>query len=100
MNPFLPDSEPNFWLSCMLIDEGCSVTPTDIINKLAEHNIESRHIWKPMHMQPVFADCDFITANGNSNGEDIFARGVCLPSDIKMSEEEQQKVIELIKACF
>lgn len=100
MNPFLEESRPNFWLSCMIIDEGVKVTPMDIINKLAEHNIESRHIWKPMHMQPVFADCDFITANGYANDEEVFARGVCLPSDIKMTEEEQQKVIELIKACF
>ena len=100
MNPYLPESEPNFWLSCMIIDEGVNVTPTDIINKLAENNIESRHIWKPMHMQPVFADCDFISASDVPNGEDIFARGVCLPSDIKMTEEEQNRVIELVKSCF
>ena len=100
MNPYHVNSEPNFWLSSLLIEEGVDVAPMDIINKLAENNIESRHIWKPMHMQPVFADCDFVTANGISNGEGIFARGVCLPSDIKMTREEQERVINLIKSCF
>ncbi|MBR5539194.1 MAG: DegT/DnrJ/EryC1/StrS family aminotransferase, partial [Clostridia bacterium] len=56
-------------------------------------------IWKPMHMQPVYADCDMITV-GDNVGEDIFERGICLPSDIKMTEEEQDAVIDAIKACF
>ena len=100
MNPYLEDTSPNFWLSCMLIDEGVGVTPMDIIKKLDSLNIESRPIWKPMHMQPVFAGRDFIYAGENPVDEQIFARGLCLPSDIKMTEEEQDYVIEAVRACF
>ncbi len=100
MNPFLADSRPNFWLSCMLINEGVGVSPMDIINRLDEANVEARPIWKPMHLQPVFKGNDFISAKEKSVGEDIFNRGVCLPSDIKMTEEEQDAVIEIIKSCF
>lgn len=101
MNPYLECSEPNFWLSCMLIDEGCSVKPKEICQKLKECNIEARPIWKPMHMQPVFQECAYVTLeDGVDVGADIFARGLCLPSDIKMSEEKQADVIEIIKNCF
>lgn len=100
MNPYLDYTEPNFWLSCMLIDEPCKVKPIDIMNKLNEANIESRPIWKPMHMQPVFAENDYITVGGDDVGADIFARGLCLPSDIKMTADEQQRVIEAIKSAF
>jgi len=99
MNPYLKDTDPNFWLSCLLIDKGVKVTPIDILNKLNEANVESRPIWKPMHMQPLYKDNDFITA-GDNVGEDVFARGLCLPSDIKMTEEEQDYVINIIKDCF
>lgn len=100
MNPYADNSVPNFWLSCMLIDEGCNVRITDIIEKLSAENIEARPIWKPMHMQPVFKDCDFISVYENPVDEDIFARGLCLPSDIKMTNEEQMMVINIIKSCF
>lgn len=100
MNPYIEESQPNFWLSCMLIDEGCSVKFMDVLNRLNEENIESRPIWKPMHMQPVFAENDFIYIEETPVDEDIFARGLCLPSDIKMTEAEQNRVIETIKSCF
>ena len=100
MNPFTADSKPNFWLSCMLIDEDCSVNPLDIMEMLAKENIESRPIWKPMHMQPVFKDRDFISVNETPVGEDLFKRGLCLPSDIKMTEQEQNIIIDLIKGMF
>ena len=100
MNPFLEDTVPNFWLSCMLIDEGCAVKPLELMEVLAEHNIEARPIWKPMHMQPVFAGHDFITAGDKAANEDIFRRGLCLPSDIKMTEAEQDRVIDVIRKCF
>lgn len=94
-------SRPNFWLSCMLIDKNCSTDPMIILERLRENNIESRPIWKPMHMQPVFKDADYIQAeDGVGVGADIFARGLCLPSDIKMSPEEQDRVIEIVKSCF
>ncbi len=100
MNPYLRCSRPNFWLSCMIIDEGCSVSSMDIMNMLNEANVEARPIWKPMHMQPVFKDNDFITVKEKSVGEDIFRRGLCLPSDIKMTEEEQDIIIDLIRTIF
>ena len=79
MNPYLEDSVPNFWLSCILLDEQSKVTPTMIREKLEEENIESRPIWNPMHKQPLFQHCDYITL-GESVSEDIFNRGLCLPS--------------------
>ena len=72
----------------------------DILQKLNEANIESRPIWKPMHMQPVFEKEDFIKVEENAVNEDIFERGLCLPSDIKMTKDEQDLVIEIVKSCF
>lgn len=101
MNPYLECSEPNFWLSCMTINKDAmdKATPEKIIQALAQENIESRHIWKPMHLQPVFADRDFI-CNKEDVGSDIFKRGLCLPSDIKMTPQQQDGVIGIIKRCF
>ena len=118
MNPYdEKNSEPNFWLSCILLDkeamcrqvrsetealyisEAGKSCPTEILDTLNQYNAEGRPIWKPMHMQPVFAGHDFITA-GDNVGEDIFARGLCLPSDVKMTEEEQGRVIEIIKGMI
>ena len=84
----------------MTVDEGCDVKPMDIMDRLNQANVESRPIWKPMHMQPVFKDNDFITAYDVPTGEQIFARGLCLPSDIKMTSEQQNAVIDIIKSMF
>lgn len=100
MNPYPACSEPNFWLSCILIDPDCPVHPWSVMEELAKHGIESRPIWKPMHLQPVFEGCDFITAGEKCVSEDIFNRGLCLPSDVKMTEEEQAYVIEVVRGCF
>ena len=100
MNPYLEDTTPNFWLSCMTINKDCKIDPMTVIKKLAENNIDSRPIWKPMHMQPIFKDNDFISVHKNPVDEDIFARGLCLPSDIKMTVEEQDYVISVIKSIF
>ena len=104
MNPMNPDGSANNWLSCMTIEEGCNVTPNQIMDALEAENIESRPIWKPMHLQPVFADCDFFTAEGEENdksvGEDIFNRGICLPSDIKNNEEDMKRIIEIVRSQF
>ena len=68
---------------------------------MEKYKAEGRPIWKPMHMQPIFSGYDYITANDSvSVSEDIFDRGLCLPSDIKMTEEEQNMVIEIVKSCF
>ena len=101
MNPYLSCSVPNFWLSCITIEDEAlkKVNPEMIRVHLEEYNIESRPIWKPMHMQPVYENNDYISATGNV-GEDIFKRGLCLPSDIKMTKEEQNFVIEKIKELF
>lgn len=119
MNPYLTDTDPNFWLSCLLVDgdamteqirsdhdsrytkESGKSCPDEIREVLASYNIETRPIWKPMHLQPIYADHDFITAvDGVCADEDIFNRGLCLPSDIKMTVEEQDAVIEIICGLF
>ncbi len=134
MNPYdIEASVPNFWLSCALIDESamckqvrgeqealyihkCGKScPTEILDTLAKYNAEGRPIWKPMHMQPIYRNSPFITAQGNGRarsnayiadnggidvGADIFNRGLCLPSDINMTEEQQNIIIEIIRSCF
>lgn len=100
MNPYAEDSVPNFWLSCMLIEPGCRIKPMEILETLEQQNIEGRPIWMPMHLQPLFADRDFISVSEKCVDEDIFARGLCLPSDIKMTEKDQDRVIRIIRSCF
>lgn len=133
MNPYdEANSEPNFWLSCMLIDkdamcrqvrgerealyiaEAGKSCPTEILEKLALANAEGRPIWKPMHAQPIYRMNPFITVQGSGRaktnayidgncedvGMDIFNRGLCLPSDNKMTAEEQDKIISIIRSCF
>ncbi|MEG1160072.1 MAG: DegT/DnrJ/EryC1/StrS family aminotransferase, partial [Acidaminococcaceae bacterium] len=99
MNPYLEESEPNFWLSCLTINPGEKVTPEEIRLELEKHNVESRPIWKPMHLQPIYAHNDFITGADNV-GEDIFKRGLCLPSDNKMGVAEQDKIIGIIQSLW
>ena len=118
MNPHMENSVPNYWLSCMIIDtdamgdqyrtnieasyiaESGKTCPTEILEILSKANAEGRPIWKPMHMQPIYSKNDYITANYKSKDEDIFDRGLCLPSDITMSEHEQDYIIELVRTCF
>lgn len=132
MNPYDEiNSEPNFWLSCILIDkeamcrqvrsetealyisEAGKSCPTEILDTLNQYNAEGRPIWKPMHMQPLYRMNEFITKEGTGRARsnikenetlgvstDIFNRGLCLPSDNKMTPEQQNIIIELIKRCF
>ena len=134
MNPYDDrNCEPNFWLSCILLDENymCEMLrsdteyqyrtvhgrtcPMEIYDALAAFHIESRPIWKPMHLQPIYRNHGFVTVEGerrcNHNfyrkniapadtGADIFHRGLCLPSDVKMTEEKQDVVIEIIRRCL
>lgn len=118
MNPYdAANSEPNFWLSCLLIDKeamcrqertDCQATyvsesgkscPTEILEALTKLNAEGRPIWKPMHAQPIYCNNPFIRVHEDV-GMDIFTRGLCLPSDNKMTPEQQNRIIETIKACF
>ena len=133
MNPYDEStSEPNFWLSCMIIDKDAmckqvrddsnalyiseegKTCPTEILEALNEINAEGRPIWKPMHMQPMYRMHEFVTREGSGRcrtnayiaggcvdvGADIFDRGLCLPSDNKMTVEEQGIIIEVIRSCF
>ena len=99
MNPYLADSKPNFWLSCLTLSKDSRITPDDIRIALEKENIESRPIWNPMHLQPVFKDFDYIKLD-ESISEDIFHRGICLPSDIKNTKEDMDKIIGIIKGLF
>lgn len=94
------DVRSNRWLTAALLAPDCGVTPGQTIAALAEHNIEARHIWKPMHLQPVFRDCAFVKTAERSVAEDVFARGVCLPSDTKMTPEQQAQVCAVIRGLF
>lgn len=134
MNPYDAEkSVPNFWLSCMIIDEDAMCKqvrddhnalyipepgkscPTEILETIAKYNAEGRPIWKPMHAQPIYRTHAFVTAKGNGRGQsnayidegkaqdvgmDIFRRGLCLPSDNKMTLEQQDVIIEIIHRCF
>lgn len=102
MNPLNPDGDANCWLSCMTIARDSKITPDMIMDALEEVNAESRPIWKPMHLQPVFAECDFIphSEDGSSVGEDIFNRGLCLPSDIKNTAEDMELIISVVRKVF
>lgn len=132
MNPIPKDCEPNYWLSCMILDKDamckqvrgeCDVCyvkeegkscPTEILEAIASINAEGRPIWKPMHMQPIYRMNPFVTRQGSGRaqtnayiqgeavdvGMDIFNRGLCLPSDIKMTPEQQDIVIAMIRSCF
>lgn len=95
---FMPNNEwdaPNYWLSAMTVKG--KVKPLDIMLALEEENIESRPVWKPMHMQPVFEQYDFI---GEAVCEQLFEDGVCLPSDSKMTDEDLERVVNIIKGLW
>lgn len=102
MNPMNPKGDANNWLSCMCIADSSPVTPDMVMDALAEINAEARPIWKPMHLQPVFADCDFFKHDEDSMAvsEHIFNRGLCLPSDIKNTPEDMELLIHTVKKCF
>ena len=132
MNPIYKETEPNYWLSCLIIDkeamckqvrddsnalyilEESKSCPTEILEAIASINAEGRPIWKPMHLQPMYRNNEFIVKSGSGRaktnayiaggvldvGADIFARGCCLPSDNKMTPEQQDRIIEVIRRCF
>lgn len=100
MQPGLAGAEPNRWLSALLLDEGCGVTPADVLARLSEANIEGRHLWKPMNLQPVFAGNPFVKIGEAPVCDDLFARGVCLPSDTKMTMDEVDRVSAVLRGMF
>lgn len=100
MQPIPENTKPNHWLSVITLKENSKVKPLDFMEALDKENIESRPVWKPMHMQPVFEKYDFIKVADKPISEDLFERGVCLPSDTKMTKEEQEVVINTIKKLF
>lgn len=96
--PVHEDERANCWLSVMLIAEDCPVKPLDVMLALEQGDIESRPVWKPMHLQPVFAGCDYIDHGGVA--EDLFNRGVCLPSDTKMTEADLERVCGIVRSLW
>ena len=108
LNPLNQNGDANCWLTTMLIDEASPVTPDRVMDALEAQNIESRPIWKPMHLQPVFAAYDFFTASGEEKKEEgkgsvsarIFDRGLCLPSDIKNTAQDMELIIRIVRKCF
>lgn len=102
MMPVLDSGAPNYWLSVITLNRNSNIKPLDIIEALEKYNIESRPVWKPMHLQPVFKNFKFYSHNDEevSVSEDIFNRGICLPSDTNMKEEDIHRVIEIIKDEF
>ncbi|MDK0613779.1 aminotransferase class I/II-fold pyridoxal phosphate-dependent enzyme [Clostridium perfringens] len=103
MMPVCEYGEPNYWLTTITLSENSKVKPLDIILALEKENIESRPIWKPMHIQPYYKEYEFYSHNDEeeiSVSEDIFNRGVCLPSDTKMSDHDMNRVIRIIKNLF
>ncbi len=97
MMPINSFCEPNCWLTCFTITGG-KVCPNDIMDALSAENIESRPIWKPMHLQPFFEKYDYI--DNGSVAEKLFVNGICLPSDTNMTEEQQDEVISIVRALF
>ncbi len=97
MMPINDFNEPNCWLTCFTLAGG-KVSPDEIMDALGAENIESRPIWKPMHLQPFFEKYDYIDNGGVS--QKLFESGVCLPSDTNMTAEEQDKVISIVRALF
>ncbi len=104
MQPYENNTKPNHWLSSATINENCNVSPFEIMDRLQECNVETRPIWKPMHLQPYYKDCDYFSHNedNTSVSEDIFNRGICLPSDFypNMTIEEQNEIIKIIESVF
>ena len=100
MQPSLDCAKPNCWLSAAVLDKGCGKTPADILNALNEANIEGRHLWKPMHSQPVFRDAAYVAMGNESVSDDLFARGICLPSDTKMCMDDVDRVCDVIRRAF
>ncbi|MDD4689302.1 MAG: aminotransferase class I/II-fold pyridoxal phosphate-dependent enzyme [Eubacteriales bacterium] len=104
MQPYLDNTKPNHWLSAATIDKGCDISPFAIMDRLKLENVETRPIWKPMHMQPYYKDCDYFKYDENCESvcEDIFTRGICLPSDFypNMTPEEHNEIIKIIKGLF
>ena len=100
--PIAAYGEPNYWLTVITLKQGCGVEPLDILQELEDNNIESRPVWKPMHLQPVFKSCRFYPFSDSvtSISEDIFNRGLCLPSDTKMTDEDLNRVMSVIRKLF
>lgn len=100
MQPSLPCAVSNRWLSAVLLDKGCGRSPAELIQALDAAHMEGRYLWKPMHAQPVFSGAEFVTAGGAAVSEELFARGVCLPSDTKMSMSDVDRVCSVIRGLF
>lgn len=100
MMPIPKNCTPNYWLSCISLKENTTITPLQIMEHLEKHNIETRPIWKPMSLQPYYTPYDIVTTSSTPASHNIYNQGLCLPSDVKMTKEEQSKVCNLILNMF
>ena len=98
--PEMEDAVSNRWLTAALLEKDCGISPARLLEAMNQENIEGRHLWKPMHAQPVYRECAYVTAGGASVSDDLFARGVCLPSDTKMTMEDVDRVCDCIRKVF
>ena len=98
--PVPEETRCNSWLSVVLLDEDCGVTPDQVVEALAAENIECRRVWKPMHLQPVFRNYPFVSAGNEPVSEDLFERGVCLPSGTNMTDAQQERVCAALRRCL
>lgn len=88
-------NNPNYWLSCVTLNG--KMKPSNIMDALEQENIESRHLWKPMHMQPYYVKYDYF---GTNVSQELFEKGVCLPSDTKMTDDDLERVVNTIKRIW
>lgn len=100
LQPALPDAKPNHWLTAICLERDCGVTAAEVIERLAAEHIEARHQWKPMHAQPCFAGVPFVSVEETAVSDEIFAGGVCLPSDTKMDRADVERVCTVIRDMF
>ena len=100
LQPMTEGDRSNCWLTSAILDKDCGVSPMQLLDALKADDIEGRPLWKPMHAQPVFAEAKYVTAGGDSVSDDLFSRGVCLPSDTRINDEDLDRVCDVIKGLF
>ena len=99
--PEAPNSKSNRWLTTLTVDpQKTGVNRTQIIEALEKENIEVRPVWKPMHLQPLYKDCEYVTVGGEDVSKRLFENGLCLPSGSNLSPEDQDRVIDIIRNCM
>jgi len=95
--PEAPYGKSNRWLTTLTVDsQKTGVTRTHIIDALERENIEARPVWKPMHLQPLYKDCEYVTVGDEDVSRRLFEHGLCLPSGSNLSAVDQDRVIDIV----